>query len=83
MATTEVFKALPRISINDLREKYFRGEALSKKESDALKRFEQFQLQILSEEKDEQIFHKKYLKLQVMANLSPFEDFLNEDLTLI
>ena len=65
-------------SINDLREKEFNGEKLGKKEKLALMSFDKYRIAILNKQESENDFHKKYLELQAMANLTPFEEFLKE-----
>lgn len=65
-------------SINDLREKEFNGEPLTKKEKHALVNFDRFRLNVLNAQTDEQSFHKRYQELQVMANLGDYQEFLAE-----
>lgn len=66
------------ITINDLREKEFNGEILKDEERKALRNFEEYRLNELNNQSNESSFHNKYIQLQVMANLSPFEEFLND-----
>ena len=65
-------------SINDLREKDYEEQDLSTNERLALKNFDRYRISELNKQTSEESFHKKYLQLQVMANLSPFEEFLKE-----
>lgn len=65
-------------SINDLREKEYGGEKLSKKEKLALKSFDKYRIAILNKQENEGAFHRKYFELQAMANLTPYEEFLKE-----
>lgn len=65
-------------SINDLREKEYSGEDLTKQETLALSNFDRYRIAILNEQRSEADFHEKYRELQAMANLNSFEEFLNE-----
>lgn len=67
------------ISINDLRNREYAGQKLSNEEKTALQNFDKFRLAQLSEQKSERDFHNKYIQLQVMANLSPYQEFLKEN----
>ena len=67
------------ISINDLREREFNGESLSKKEKQALSNFDKFRIATLNNQEKEEAFHKKYRELQAMANLTPYEEFLKAE----
>ena len=67
------------ISINDLRDIEFKGEELTHQERLALKNFDRYRIDVLNSQKSEKEFHKAYTKLQVLANLSPFVEFLKED----
>jgi hypothetical protein len=66
------------VSINDLKEKELNGELLDSVEKAAICNYDKFRLIELSKEVSESDFHSKYIQLQVMANLSPFEEFLKE-----
>lgn len=66
------------ITINDLREKEFNQKELTPQEHLALKNFDRFRISQLNAQKSETAFNKKYLQLQVTANLTPFEEFLKE-----
>lgn len=66
------------ISINDLRDKEFNGEFLSKEEKQALANYDRFRLNVLNAQTDDESFHKRYQELQVMANLDDYKEFLKE-----
>lgn len=67
------------ISINDLKEKELDSEdELSMEERQAIINYDSYRLKELNKQEDEKAFHNKYIQLQVMANLSPFEEFLKE-----
>lgn len=66
-------------SINDLREKDFDNVDLLPNERLAIKNFDRFRISELNKQTSESKFHNRYLQIQVMANLSPFEEFLKED----
>lgn len=67
------------LSINDLRDIEFKGEELSPQERLALKNFDRHRIFVLNSQKTEKDFHAAYTKLQVLANLSPFNEFLKEE----
>ena len=70
------------VSINDIRDREFNGEELSEKEKQALVNFDRYRLKELNKEQSEQEFQNKYIRLQVMANLSPYDEFLKEKYTI-
>jgi hypothetical protein len=67
-------------SINDLRDKEFSGEKLSSEEKFALSNFDKYRIKVLNSQESEEAFHEAYRKIQVIANLGDWRDFLNEDL---
>ncbi|MFQ5334700.1 MAG: hypothetical protein ACE5DN_01365 [Flavobacteriales bacterium] len=66
------------VSINDLREWEYSGKTLSDDQRKALRRFDNFRVNELKRQEHEPEFSNKYMELQVMANLSPYEEFLKE-----
>ena len=66
------------VSINDLREKEFNGEALTLEEKQALLNFDKFRLEELEKQPNDMAFHERYRQLQVMANLGDYQEFLGE-----
>jgi len=66
------------LTINDLREKDYTNKELSTNERLALKNFDRYRIAELNKQVNEHAFNTKYLQLQVMANLSPFEEYLKE-----
>lgn len=67
------------LSINDLREKEYNNLDLNHNERLALKNFDRYRIKVLSAKTSEKDFHNSYQKLQVLANLSPFNEFLKEE----
>jgi sigma54-dependent transcription regulator len=67
------------ITVNDLNDKLFEGENLSKEELYAIANFEKFRLEKLNGVSSDFEFKLMYHKIQVMANLSPYTIFLNLD----
>ena len=65
-------------SINDLREKDYDNIDLSPNERLALKNYDRYRIAELNKQVSEDQFHNRYMQLQVMANLSPYEEFLKE-----
>lgn len=68
-------------SINDLKDKYFDGVALTDEEKIALSNFDQYRLAKLNAAKSDTEFKLIYIKIQAMANLSSYRYFLNIDLS--
>jgi hypothetical protein len=66
-------------SINDLRDKEFSGVKLSPEEKQAVSNFDRYRITILNAEVEEEIFHQKYRQLQVIANLSDWQEFLKPE----
>lgn len=67
------------VSINDLREKEYGGSKLTEAEKKAITNYEHYRLNELNKHVNDAEFNKVYQLLQVMANLKPWEDFLNDD----
>jgi hypothetical protein len=67
------------VSINDLRDKEFSGIKLTANEKSALSNFDRYRIQVLNAQTDEEKFHHQYRQLQVIANLSDWQEFLKED----
>ncbi|MCB0409280.1 MAG: hypothetical protein KDD29_03615 [Flavobacteriales bacterium] len=66
-------------SINDLRDKEFNGKELTPQQRLALKNFDRYRISVLNQQTSEKAFHNAYFKLQVMANLSSYDEFLKEE----
>ena len=66
-------------SINDLRDKEFSGARLSADERLAITNFDRYRISILNAEVEEEAFHQKYRQLQVIANLSDWQEFLKPE----
>ncbi len=67
------------ISINDLRDLEFNKEDITPRQRLAIRNFERYRLKVLNDCRNENAFHKNFQQLQVMANLSPYEEFLKEE----
>ena len=65
------------VSINDLRDREFSGEALTTEEKRALSNFDRFRIEELNAQLNDMQFHERYRQLQVMANLADWKDFLS------
>lgn len=76
--STQHSKLKDFFSINDLREKDYSNINLLPNERLAIKNYDRFRIAELNKQTSESNFHQKYMQLQVMANLSPFEEFLKE-----
>lgn len=65
------------VSINDLRTKGENGK-LSAEEKIALENYDGYRVKKLNVANDEESFHSMYRLLQVLANLSPYQEFLHD-----
>ncbi|MBL4753488.1 MAG: hypothetical protein JKY52_07850, partial [Flavobacteriales bacterium] len=63
------------VSINDLRDKEEEGQ-LNAEERTALANYNSYRVKKLDVATDEEDFHSMYRLLQVLANLSPYQEFL-------
>lgn len=70
------------ISINDLRDKHEEGP-LNDEEKTALLNYDNYRIRNLNSATDEEDFHSKYRLLQVLANLSPYQEFLQVKYTAV
>lgn len=68
------------VSINDLRDKEFSGIKLTAEERFALSNFDKYRIAVLNSQTEEEMFHHQYRQLQVIANLSHWQEFLDEGL---
>ena len=69
------------MSINDLREIYYSEKKITKTQRQALSNYDSYRLAVLKESELKASFQKKYMELQVMANLYPYKEFLKEKYT--
>jgi hypothetical protein len=67
------------VSINDLRDREFSGEALTHEERLALHNFDRYRLDELNAQPNDMAFHERYRQLQVMANLADWKEFIKGD----
>ena len=65
------------VSINDLRDREDSGK-LTREEKTALDNYNTYRVKKLNIANDEEDFHSMYRLLQVLANLSPYQEFLHE-----
>jgi hypothetical protein len=69
------------VTINDLRDKEFSGIKLSAEEKFALSNFDKYRINLLNSQSEEDKFHHQYRQLQAIANLSSWQEFLDENLS--
>ncbi len=67
------------VSINDLRDKEYSGNKLTAEERFALANFDKYRIKTLNAQENEEAFHEAYRKLQVIANLGDWKEFLKEE----
>ena len=65
------------ISISDVMDKDFNGNPLSDDERKAVFRYERFRILELSKDRSDEEFNQQYRLLQVMANMRPYQEFLD------
>ncbi|RMG82744.1 MAG: hypothetical protein D6707_02370 [Bacteroidetes bacterium] len=70
------------VSINDLKDKLFNNEPLSEEEKRAIVNYDHYRFVKLNKIDDEMEFHDMYLKLQAMANLWDYREFLKDEYSL-
>ena len=66
------------VTINDLKELEQNDVELSPQQRLAIKNFERYKFTSLSGIKKEDKFHKEFQRIQSLANLSKYEEFLKE-----
>lgn len=67
----------PAITINDLKEKELEGNELTELELKAVFNYDKYCLEELNKNLSESQFHLTYRLLGIIANMGPFEDFLD------
>jgi len=66
-------------SINDLRDKEFSGAYMTAEEKRALHNYDNYRINLLNAQDNDEAFHKVYRQLQVIANLGDWKEFLKAD----
>ncbi|CAG0983831.1 MAG: hypothetical protein HND27_03345 [Bacteroidetes bacterium] len=66
-------------TINDLRDMEFNNIEITPQHRLALKNFDRYRINQLKKIKSDAAFHNKYMQLQAIANLMPYEEFLKEE----
>ena len=72
-------KGIKPISINELKELEYSNAKLTPQQRLAIKSFDRHRFKILTSIKSEELFHKEFQRLQVLSNLSNYEDFLKDE----
>lgn len=67
------------VSINDLRDKEFSGHKLTTEEKKAIRNYDNYRINVLNAQTEEDAFHNTYRQLQVVANLGDWKEFLKGD----
>ncbi len=67
------------VTINDLMDKYYSNEPLTETENKAIQRYNAYRIKYLNSQPNEEAFDQAYTKLQAMANLTDYNEFLNKD----
>ena len=65
------------ISVSDLMDREYNGTVLSEDERKAVYRYERYRILELSKDQSDEGFNQKYRLLQVMANMRPYQEFLD------
>lgn len=69
-------KSTGAITISDLKDSYFDELPISQEQIQALKEFDKYRVQKLSETTSEDAFQKMYFDLQVLENTVDYREFL-------
>ncbi len=64
------------VSINDLRDREFNGEALSAEERIALSNFDRYRIEQLNDQTNDMAFPENYRQFNVMATLADRKDII-------
>ena len=72
-------KLVSMITINDLKELEYGESELTPQHRLAIRNFDRFRYKTLTSVKSENHFHKEFQRLQVLANLNSFEEFLKDE----
>ena len=72
-------KLVSHKTINDLKELEYEDSNISPQERLAIRNFDRYRYRILTSSKSEKKFHEDFQRLQVLANLSNYEEFLKDD----
>ncbi|MEQ8324912.1 MAG: hypothetical protein RIC15_01960 [Vicingaceae bacterium] len=67
------------ISINDLKDLEYKETGLSPQQRLAIKNFDRYRYRMLTSVASEAQFHEEFQRLQVMSNLSSYEEFLKDE----
>lgn len=66
-------------TINDLKEIEYEDSTINPQQRLAIRNFDRYRYKILTSVKSENEFHEEFQRLQVLANLSNYEEFLKDD----
>ena len=67
------------VSINDLKDLEYGNAAITPQQRLAIRNFDRYRYKILTSIRSEEKFHAEFQRLQAMANLSGYEEFLKEE----
>ena len=66
------------ISINDLKDLEYAEASITPQQRLAIRNFDRYRYKVLTAIRSEEKFHAEFQRLQAMANLSHYEEFLKE-----
>lgn len=72
-------KLVSMVTINDLKELEYSESELTPQQRLAIRNFDRFRYKTLTSVKSETKFHKEFQRLQVLANLNSYEEFLKDE----
>jgi hypothetical protein len=72
-------KIVSMVTIHDLKELEYGESELTPQHRLAIKNFDRYRFKTLTSAKSESKFHQEFQRLQVLANLNNFEEFLKEE----
>lgn len=72
-------KVVKLLTINELKEIESSSSDLTPQQRLAIKNFDRYRFNILTSIKSEELFQREFQRLQVLSNLSNYEDFLKDE----
>ena len=66
------------VSVNDLLDRLYDGVELSLEQRKAIQNYEKYRVRFLNSATNDLEFRERYEELQIKANVSPFQEFLEE-----
>jgi len=72
-------KLVSMVTINDLKELEYNKSDITPQQRLSIRNFDRFRYQTLTHITSEEKFHEEFQRLQVLANLNNYEEFLKDE----